>query len=219
MKKILIIEDDKRIRRYLEIELTKADYEVTLAEDGESGLNFCKENNYDLILLDLMLPKISGEILCKELRKFLTTPIIIISATDLTFTKVSLLDLGANDYVTKPFNLEELLARIRVAIRGSSNKNSNTLLYGDFKIDNDLTTIFYKNEPLNLSKKEYYLLEYFIINREIILTREQIISNVWGYDYSGDEQIVDAFVKMLRKKFDENYIKTVRGFGYQFKKD
>ncbi|MGL4392775.1 MAG: response regulator transcription factor [Fusobacteriaceae bacterium] len=218
MIKILIIEDDKLIRRYLEIELSKSEYKVEMAVDGEVGIFKAKNNVYDLILLDLMLPKISGDKVCQEIRKISTTPIIIISSVGGTTSKVSLLDIGANDYITKPFSIEELLARMRVLLRDSSKK-TNILIYENFRVDTEQSIIYLNNEPLNLTRTEYKLLEYFIINREIILNREQIINNVWGYDYMGEEQIVDAYIKILRKKFDKNYIKTIRGFGYQLKKN
>ncbi len=216
MIKILLVEDDKKIRRYLEIELSRLNYVLDMAEDGEIAIEKIKNNCYDLILLDLMLPKISGEEVCTTIRKFSTTPIIIISSIDKVLTKISVLDLGADDYITKPFIIEELLARIRVSLRRQPSDSKNILLYKDFKIDRDQTQIKFQDKILILTRTEYKLLEYFILNREIILNREQIISNVWGYDYLGDDKIVDAYIKILRKKINTDYIKTIRGFGYQF---
>lgn len=222
MKKILVIEDDKKIRRYLELELSLSGYQVDFAGDGEEGLEKSKKLYFDLILLDLMLPKISGEDVCKEIRKFSSVPIIILSAKGEIMTKIQLLDLGADDYLTKPFDLEELLARMRVALRHSKTakevqKNlgqKNYLDYANFRIDFERKIIFFNNEPLILTKTEYSLLSYLIINREIVLGREQILFNVWGMDYMGDEKIVDAYIKNIRKKIDSDCIKTHRGFGY-----
>lgn len=220
MINVLLIEDDIKIRRYLEIELKMEGYNVDSAADGEIGFFKAKNKLYDIILLDLMLPKISGEELCYEFRKFLKTPIIILTAKDEILTKVSLLDLGADDYITKPFVIEELLARIRVSLRHKSKDfNSEFLIYGDIKIDLNQKVIFIKNAPLQLTKTEYNLLHYLVLNNSIILSREQIVTNVWGNDYLGDEKIVDAFIKTLRKKIEVDYIKTVRGFGYTLQKD
>ena len=221
MKKILLIEDNAKIRRYLELELTDSGYDIMSSPNGTLGLKEIQNSNFDLLLLDLGLPDISGEEVCKQVRTFSNIPIIILTAKDEILTKVSLLDLGADDYITKPFVIEELLARIRVCLRsGSSDKkenNSNLVTYKDISIDLELKSVFIKNIPIQLTKTEFLLLHYLTLNREMILTREQIISNVWGYDYIGDEKIVDAYIKILRKKIDINYIKTVRGFGYILK--
>ncbi|MGL4253406.1 MAG: response regulator transcription factor [Fusobacteriaceae bacterium] len=220
MKKILIIEDDKKIRRYLELELVHWGYRVDFARDGEEGLEKSRDSSFDLILLDLMLPKISGEDLCEKIRKITSIPIIILSAKGETTNKIQLLDMGANDYLTKPFEIEELLARMRVALRGvkkDGNSNAVCLEYGEFRVDSEKKIIFFGGEPLILTKTEYSLLYYLMLNREIVLGREQILFNVWGMDYMGDEKIVDAYIKNLRKKIDPEYIKTVRGFGYTLK--
>lgn len=221
MKKILLIEDNAKIRRYLELELTDSGYDIMSSPNGTLGLKEIQNSNFDLLLLDLGLPDISGEEVCKQVRTFSNIPIIILTAKDEILTKVSLLDLGADDYITKPFVIEELLARIRVCLRsGGSDKkenNSNLVTYKDISIDLELKSVLIKNIPIQLTKTEFLLLHYLTLNREMILTREQIISNVWGYDYIGDEKIVDAYIKILRKKIDINYIKTVRGFGYILK--
>lgn len=224
MKKILLIEDNAKIRRYLELELTESGYNTISSSNGTSGLKEMRNNDFDLLLLDLGLPDITGENICKEVRTFSNIPIIILTAKDEVLTKVSLLDLGADDYITKPFVVEELLARIRVCLRnkqsdvkGNNNHNNHLVVYKDISIDLELKSVFIKNIPIQLTKTEFLLLHYLTLNREIILTREQIISNVWGYDYIGDEKIVDAYIKILRKKINVDYIKTVRGFGYILK--
>lgn len=221
MKKILLIEDNAKIRRYLELELKDSGYNIKSMGNGISGLKELQNDSFDLLLLDLGLPDISGEEVCKKVRIFSNIPIIILTAKDEILTKVSLLDLGANDYITKPFVIEELLARIRVCLRDiNSDKkehNNNLVTYKDISIDLELKTVLIKNVPIQLTKTEFSLLHYLTLNREMILTREQIISNVWGYDYIGDEKIVDAYIKILRKKINIDYIKTIRGFGYILK--
>lgn len=223
MKKILLIEDNIKIRRYLELELKDAGYSVTSKENGISGLDEAKKDVYDIILLDLGLPFLSGEVVCQKIREFSHTPIIVLTAKDETLTKVALLDIGANDYVTKPFIIEELLARIRVCLRKNSteigNNSNNFLTYHNVKIDLIQKMTFVDNIPIQLTKTEFSLLHYLILNKELLLTRDQIISNVWGYDYLGDEKIVDAYIKILRKKLSIDCIKTVRGFGYILKKE
>ncbi|MGL6119267.1 MAG: response regulator transcription factor [Fusobacteriaceae bacterium] len=221
-KKILIIEDDPKIRRYLELELIHEGYSVDLANDGEVGLNLFRENDYSLILLDLMLPILSGEEVCKIIRKESQIPIIILTAKDEVFSKITLLDLGADDYITKPFIIGELLARLRVIFR-----NKHSLVHKKIiKFENISLNLNTKAAQLNdiiipLTKTEYNLLYYLIINKNLVLTREKILENVWGYDYFGDGKIIDMYIKSLRKKMDPNsdYIKTIRGFGYSLKKE
>lgn len=221
MKKILLIEDDPKIRRVLQLELEHEGYFIEPCEDGKKGIEKVQKFNYDIILLDLMLPILSGEEVCKKIRTFSDIPIIVITAKDDTFNKVELLDMGADDYITKPFAIEELFARIRVSLRNKNNFKSNKILsYKNLKMD--LTTkIFYKDDiEINLTKTEYNLLEFFIINKEICISREKIIEELWGFDYSGDGKIIDVYINSLRKKIDEKskkYFHSIRGFGYMFK--
>lgn len=222
MKKILIIEDDAKIRRILQLELKHEGYDVVVAEDGENGIEKFKRDYFDLILLDLMMPKISGEEVCKNIREQSQIPMIILTAKDQILSKVSLLDMGADDYLTKPFEIEELLARIRVALRNKKEYQvEDNIVYENIKI-NKKTKKFYKNgEEIQLTKKEYNLLEYFLLNKEIVLSREKILENVWGYEYDGEEKIIDVYINILRKKIEndgERYINSVRGFGYIFKR-
>jgi DNA-binding response OmpR family regulator len=221
MKKILLIEDDEKIRRYLELEMRYEGYAIDIAENGKSGLEKIKIGNYDIVLLDLMMPEMSGEEVCEKIRKESDIPIIIITSKDATFSKISLLDLGADDYITKPFVIGELLARMRVALRNKKDfKQSNVISYDNIKMDLQEKTVFVSNEKITVTKTEYNLLHYLILNREIVLSREQILSNVWGYDYNGEEKIVDIYIKNLRKKIDimeKKIIQTVRGFGYILK--
>lgn len=221
MKKILLIEDDPKIRRVLQLELEHEGYFIEPCEDGGKGIEKAQKFDYDIILLDLMLPVLSGEEVCKKIRTFSNIPIIVITAKDDTFNKVELLDMGADDYISKPFAIEELFARIRVSLRNKSNFKSNKILsYKNLKMD--LTTkIFYKDDiEINLTKTEYNLLEFFIINKEICISREKIIEELWGFDYSGDGKIIDVYINSLRKKIDEKnkkYFHSIRGFGYMFK--
>ena len=221
MKTILIIEDEKKIRRFLQLELEHEGYSVVTAEDGEEGLNKVKNNHYDIVLLDLMLPKLSGEEVCKEIREFSEIPIIILTAKDQTLNKVELLDMGADDYLTKPFAIEELLARIRVALRNKKDFSDNRFLtYHSLKLDLETKILYRDDEEISLTKKEFNLFYLLMLNKEIVISREKILEEVWGYDFLGDEKIVDVYINALRKKIeneDEKYIQTVRGFGYILK--
>lgn len=221
MKNILIIEDDLRIRRILQLELEHEGYLVSLAKDGKEGLEKAKLIRYDLILLDLMLPEISGEEVCKELRKNSDVPIIVLTAKENIRSKVELLDMGADDYITKPFNIEELFARMRVALRNKKDyQELNQLKYEDLVLDIIKKELIIEKRKVSLTKTEYRLLELFILNREITISREKIIIEIWGYDFEGEEKIVDVYLNSLRKKIEapnKKYIQNIRGFGYMLK--
>lgn len=219
-KDILIIEDEQKIRRYLELELLHEGFSVTLAKDGEEGLNLFRKKNFSLILLDLMLPKIEGELVCQTIRKESNIPIIVLSSKDEIFTKVQLLDLGADDYITKPFVIDELLARIRVIFRNKKEYNNKKISkIGNISLNLNTKTVYINDEEITLTKTEYNLFHYLLINKNIVLSREIILENVWGYEYFGDGKIIDMYIKSLRNKLDpnSNYIKTIRGFGYSLK--
>ncbi|MBC2850847.1 response regulator transcription factor [Cetobacterium sp. 8H] len=221
-KNILIIEDDPKIRRYLELELIHEGYNVELAPNGKVGLTLFRENSYSLILLDLMMPEISGEEVCKIIRTESNIPILILTAKDETFSKIELLDLGADDYITKPFIIGELLARMRVIFR---NKNifydKKIIKFGEISLNLNSKEVFLHDVAVPLTKTEYNLLHYLLLNKGLVLSREQILENVWGHDYFGEGKIVDMYIKSLRKKLDpeNSYIKTIRGFGYTIKKE
>lgn len=221
MKNILIIEDDLRIRRILQLELEHEGYLVSLAKDGKEGLEKAKLIRYDLILLDLMLPEISGEEVCKELRKNSDVPIIVLTAKENIRSKVELLDMGADDYITKPFNIEELFAGMRVALRNKKDyQELNQLKYEDLVLDIIKKELIIEKRKVSLTKTEYRLLELFILNREITISREKIITEIWGYDFEGEEKIVDVYLNSLRKKIEapnKKYIQNIRGFGYMLK--
>lgn len=224
MNKILIIEDDKNIQKLLTLELRHKGYLVDSAYDGEQGIELFTKNYYDVVLLDLMLPKKFGKEVCQELRKIANTPIIIITAKDSILDKVELLDLGANDYICKPFATEELLARIRVVTRNKENLG-NKQFYSENEIKMDILAkkIFLNESEISLTKTEFLILEYFMKNKALSCSREKIITDVWGYDFDGEEKIVDVYINSLRKKIDSKgkYIHTIRGFGYifQYKED
>ena len=224
MNEILIIEDDKNIQRLLTLELRHKNYSVSSAYNGEEGIEMFSKNSYDVVLLDLMLPKKSGKEVCQELRKVSDTPIIIITAKDSILDKVELLDLGANDYICKPFAMEELLARIRVVTRNIENSNNKHFyLENNIKMDILAKKVFLNEEEISLTKTEFLILEYFMKNKALSCSREKIIIGVWGYDFDGEEKIVDVYINSLRKKIDSKsqYIHTIRGFGYifQYKED
>lgn len=223
MKKILIIEDEKKIRRFLQLELEHEGYFVTAAEDGEEGVEKFRKDYYDLILLDLMMPKLSGEEVCRIIRKESEIPIIVLTAKDQILNKVELLDMGADDYLTKPFEIEELFARMRVAFRNKKDFGTNNFLnYYSLKVDVKGKKVFKNDKEIHLTKKEYNLLYLFILNKEIVVSRDKILEDVWGYDYEGEDKIVDVYINALRKKIDtedEKYIHTSRGFGYILKKE
>lgn len=224
MAKILIVEDEAKIARFLELELKHEGYEVLIAGDGRQGLDKALHENVDLIILDLMLPGLSGIEVCRRVRLESQVPIIMLTAKDDVTDKVSGLDTGADDYMTKPFAIEELLARIRVALNRKSKADAQkveVLQIGDVKLNLTSHSAFYKDEELTLTKKEYELLEYMIKNKNMVLSREQLLNNVWDYEYFGDTNVVDVYVRYLRQKIDEKYgvhlISTVRGIGYIIK--
>ena len=222
MKKILIIEDDIKIRRILQLELEHEGYQVREAVDGMEGLEIFKKEYFDLILLDLMMPKLSGEEVCRKIRETSEIPIIVLTAKEQLLSKVSMLDMGADDYITKPFAIEELLARIRVALRNKkSYATEDMIAYEDLRINRELKKFYKGDMEIQLTKKEYALMAFFMLNREIVVSRDKILGDVWGFDFDGDEKIVDVYINALRKKIDgehEKYIQSVRGFGYILKK-
>jgi len=224
-KTILIVEDEKKISRFLELELTHEGYEVDKAYDGKEALEKLENNSYDLVVLDIMLPKINGMTVLRRLRKFSSIPVIMLTAKDDTMDKVMGLDSGADDYLTKPFEIEELFARIRVCLKHEkiNIENSNILEFGKLKINNNMMSVYYNDNEINLTKKEYELLKFLLENKKIVLSRDVILNKVWGYDYFGDTNIVDVYIRYLRSKIDEKFniklIHTVRGVGYILKNE
>lgn len=223
--KILIIEDEKQMAMFIEMELVHEGYQVDISYNGENGLTKVRNENYNLVLLDVMLPGLNGMEVCRKIRDFSNLPIIMLTAMGDTTDKVKGLDLGADDYLTKPFAIEELLARIRVIQRRNSIKadNKNELITKDLIMDRANHTVTRAGTPIELTKKEYDLLEILLINKDIVLTRDQLIEEIWGYDYFGNDNVVDVFIRYLRSKIDDSFheklITTVRGVGYVIRGD
>ena len=222
--KILIVEDEVKIARFLELELNHEGYEVELAYDGRAGYEKAESGNMDLIILDLMLPELSGIEVCRRIRKTSDIPIIMLTAKDDISDKVMGLDTGADDYLTKPFAIEELLARIRVALKRKFKRideKNNVIQAGKLKLSKDEYLITYDDKEVQLSKKEFELLEYLMENKNIVLTRDRLLEKVWGYDYMGDTNITDVYIRYIRSKIDQKFqvefIHTIRGVGYMFK--
>ena len=220
--KILIVEDQKQMAMFIEMELTHEGYEVDTAYDGREGLKKVENNEYDLILLDIMIPSLNGIEVCRRIRQFSNVPIIMLTAKSDVPDKVLGLDVGANDYLTKPFAIEELLARIRVYTREKVLKNKlDEIKVKDIVMNNITHEVWRDGKEIQLTKKEYDLLEMLLINKNIVLSREKLIEEVWGYDYVGDTNSVDVFIRYLRSKIDDGFedklITTIRGVGYVIK--
>lgn len=222
-ERILIVEDEKSIARVLELELKFEGYEIGVAYTGSEGLIQFREQDWDLVLLDLMLPEIHGLDVLKRIRSAdAAIPVILLTAKNDVKDKVAGLDLGANDYVTKPFEIEELLARIRACLR-LSNGNGNAALHRFHELEmNESTRDVKRNgRMIELTPREFDLLLYLIKNPQQVLSREQVLNAVWGYDYYGDTNVIDVYIRYLRRKVDagesSTYIQTVRGVGYVMK--
>ncbi len=222
-EKILLVEDEVKIARFLELELTHEGYLVEQEHDGRKGLDRAMQGDYDLVILDVMLPSLNGMEVLRRLRQSLETPVIMLTAKDEVMDIVMGLDIGADDYMTKPFAIEELLARIRVALKRRKARllKPQTIGIDLLKIDIEKHSVNYGDDYIELTKKEYDLLKYLAENENIVLSREKILQNVWGYDYYGDSNAVDVYIRYLRSKIDDRYnvklIHTVRGVGYVLK--
>ena len=221
--KILIIEDEEKLARFVELELGFEGYSVTKAFDGRTGLELAEGGDFDLILLDIMLPGLSGMEVLRRLRRSSAVPVILLTARDSVIDKVSGLDSGADDYVTKPFAIEELLARIRTALRKSvqSALDSELLSACGLTLDTARRTVTYGSTPVDLTKREFDLLQYMLKNKGIVVPRETLLENVWGFDFEGETNAVDVYIRFLRGKIDDIFdiklIHTVRGVGYVIK--
>jgi two-component system response regulator ArlR len=217
--KVLVIEDDVAIGRVLQLELEHEGYEVDVARDGLSGLEKALKEP-DLIILDLMLPRMDGLEVCKRVRAKSSVPIIMLTAKDRVPDRVAGLDLGADDYLTKPFATEELLARVRARLR-EKRPQDNTIVYRDVVMDRDRHEVTRDGKPIALTAKEYALLEYLLLHRNKVHTRDELFNGVWGSDFLGDSNLIDVYVRYLRGKIDEGFehklITTVRGVGYTIK--
>ena len=223
MAKILVVEDEAKIARFVELELKYEGYEVEIAGDGRTGLDRALHGGVDVVLLDVMLPGLSGMEVCRRIRMESQIPIIMLTAKDDVTDKVAGLDMGADDYMTKPFAIEELLARLRVALNRKNKylKEEEAVEVGKLRLHISSHTAFYDEEELTFTKKEYELLEYMMRNKNIALSRDQLMNNVWDYDFIGDTNVVDVYIRYLRQKIDDRFgvhiIHTVRGVGYIMK--
>ena len=224
MARILVVEDEAKIARFVELELSHEGYEVDKAEDGRAGLELALSTDYDLILLDIMLPQISGMEVLRRLRREKDTPVILLTARDAVMDKVAGLDAGADDYITKPFAIEELLARIRVALKrhaapaASAAIATNALTAHDVTLDVDRHEVTVEGTPVELTNREFEILHALMANQNIVQTREALASAALGYDYIGESNVIDVYIRQLRSKIDDRFgiklITTVRGVGY-----
>lgn len=221
--KILIVEDEEKIARFVELELMHEGYEVDKAFDGRTGLDKALTGNYSLIILDIMIPKLNGLEVLRRVRKEYQTPVIMLTARDAVMDKVAGLDAGADDYLTKPFAIEELLARIRVALKRKNIVEFETrkMTIGDVTLDVDRHEVSVKGEQVELTNREFELLHVLMENKGIVMDREKLINQVCGYDFVGETNTIDVYIRYLRAKIDDRYgiklISTVRGVGYVIK--
>ena len=220
--KILLVEDEEKLARMVELELKYEGYQVDKAADGRTGLDMAQAGDYDLILLDIMLPALNGMEVLRRLRRESLVPVIMLTARDTVMDKVAGLDAGADDYITKPFAIEELLARIRAALRNKAEGAAEVpgqvgkLMAGPLTMDVD-------RHEVELTRREFDLLRYLLENKEKVVTREVLLDNVWGFDFVGETNTVDVYIRFLRSKIDERFhiklIHTVRGVGYVIRED
>lgn len=221
MKKILIIEDQQNIIELIRFNLEQEGYQVDYALDGEAGIEKIKGDDFDLVILDLMLPKLDGISLCQMLRKqpeYQKLPIIMLTAKSTELDKVLGLEVGADDYVTKPFSVRELMARVKALLRRTDETTSDGILtVGDIVINSEEFTVTKDGEPVELTLKEFMLLKFLAENRGRVLTRSFLLDKIWGYEYFGESRTVDVHIRHLRSKLgdDDSLIKTVRGIGYK----
>ena len=224
--RILIIEDEEKIARFIELELLHEGYEAVKCGDGRTGLEMAESGGFSLVLLDIMLPELNGMEVLRRLRRTSDVPVIMLTARDAVMDKVAGLDQGADDYITKPFAIEELLARIRLALRRSSHQaHENTqdtpddlLRCGDLTLSPSRHEVKYAGKEIELTSREFDLLNTLLVNKNIVLSRDTLLGTVWGYDYMGETNVVDVYIRYLRSKIDEVFgislIQTVRGVGY-----
>lgn len=217
--RILLVEDEKNIARFIELELRHEGFEVVHHISGREGLEAAKSHDFDVVLLDVMLPELNGIEVCRRIRSFSRLPILLITARDAVMDRVAGLDAGADDYIVKPFAIEELLARIRSVLRRANNVNEATSLleFKDITVDMDARLVEVNNKSLDLTKTEYDLLVYLIQQKNRVATRDLILENVWGYLADIETNVVDVYIRHLRSKLPleaASYIETVRGVGY-----
>ena len=221
MAKLLVVDDEKGIREVIREYSEFNGHEVTEAEDGMTALGFCKLNEYDLIVMDIMMPRLDGYSACKEIRKISNVPIIMLSARGEEYDKLFGFELGIDDYVVKPFSPKELMARINAVLSRNASRESDTpqvLKFDGLEIDIPGRTVTVDGERIELTPKEYDLLFYLVENKNIALSRDRLLSDIWGYDFFGDDRTIDTHIKNLRNNLGNyrDYIVTMRGVGYKF---
>ncbi len=216
---ILLVEDEERLARFIELELTSEGYSISVAHDGFTGLTMARESPPDLLILDWMMPGMTGLEVCRRLRATGSkVPVILLTAKDEVSDRVAGLDAGADDYVVKPFSIEELLARVRAHLRRNHEDNPDLLQFDDLTLNRSSREVHRNGRSIELTAKEFELLDYLISHPRQVITRDQILEKVWGYDFMGDSNIIEVYVRYLRLKLEENQekrlIQTVRGVGY-----
>jgi len=223
--RILIVEDEEKLARFIELELSHEGYEVEKTGDGRDGLELLQSGRFDLCLLDIMLPGLNGMEILRRLRKTSDMPVILLTARDAVMDKVAGLDMGAQDYITKPFAIEELLARIRAALRDrkAGAQEQDILTCGALTLDRGRHQVRYGETEITLTGREFLLLETLMLNKEIVLSRSALMEKVWGYDYLGETNVVDVYIRFLRSKIDDVFgvklIHTVRSVGYVLREE
>ena len=226
-KKVLVVDDEKLIVKGIRFSLEQDGMEVDCAYDGEEALEAARKKEYDVVLLDVMLPKMTGFEVCQQIREFSNMPIIMLTAKGDDMDKILGLEYGADDYITKPFNILEVKARIKAIMRRSTKQNAEVqakvVVFGDLKIDCESRRVYVGSKEVNLTAKEFDLLELLIFNPNKVYSRENLLNTVWGYDYPGDVRTVDVHIRRLREKIEDNpsepkYVHTKWGVGYYFQK-
>ena len=221
MYRILMVDDEEKIRaivrKYAEFEGN----EVVEAADGMEAVKLAKSQDFDIIILDIMMPELDGFSACKEIRKYKDTPVIMLSARGEEYDRIHGFELGIDDYVVTPFSPKELMLRVGAILkrRGGAQENKDVVKIGDLEVDFAGRRVTISGKPVEMTPKEYDLFFYMVRNRGIALTREKLITNVWGYDFYGDERVVDTHIKNLRKKLGIDFIQTIRGVGYKIDKE
>ena len=224
MKKLLLVDDEDKIREVIKEYAEFSGYEVTEAADGMSAIGLCKLNDYDLIIMDVMMPKLDGFSSVKEIKKIKDIPVIMLSARGEEYDKLFGFELGIDDYVVKPFSPKELMARVNAVLQrksGSENNSAQVMKFDGLEVNFAARTITVDGERVNLTPKEYDLLFYLIQNKNIALSRDKLLSDIWGYDFFGDDRTIDTHIKNLRNNLGpyRNFIVTLRGVGYKFEYD
>lgn len=221
MKKILVVEDEKDIQNIIKAFLENAGYKVETADDGLDGINIIQKNKFDLILLDIMMPKIDGFVVCEMIRKNSNVPIIILTALTDEESQLKGFDKLADDYITKPFSMPIVLKHIEAILRRTDNSKESVgiLKYKNMVLNTENYEVFVDNKKIPLTYREYEILKLFLENQGKVFTRDNILNSIWSYDYYGDDKIVNTHIKNIRKKLGYDYIETVRGVGYRIVKE